>query len=74
VTDEATSLAILDRYVQVGGTFIGTADNYAFWTGAQGGESEELFRRWRRSPSFPGNRRLRSFEHHVVGLGVEGET
>jgi aryl-alcohol dehydrogenase-like predicted oxidoreductase len=35
--------------VQAGGTFIDTADNYAFWTGTQGGESEELLGRWRRS-------------------------
>ena len=49
-TDEATSFAILDRYAQAGGTFIDTADNYAFWVnGTQGGESEELLGRWRRS-------------------------
>jgi aryl-alcohol dehydrogenase-like predicted oxidoreductase len=48
-TDEATSFAILDRYVQAGGTFVDTADNYAFWTGTQGGESEDLLGRWRRS-------------------------
>jgi len=49
-TDEATSFAILDRYVAAGGTFIDTADNYAFWfNGGQGGESEELLGRWRRS-------------------------
>ena len=49
-TDQATSFAILDRYVQAGGTFIDTADNYAFWVNAtQGGESEELLGRWRRS-------------------------
>jgi aryl-alcohol dehydrogenase-like predicted oxidoreductase len=48
-TNEATSFAILDRYVEAGGTFIDTADNYAFWTGTQGGESEELLGRWRRS-------------------------
>jgi aryl-alcohol dehydrogenase-like predicted oxidoreductase len=48
-TDEVTSSAILDRYVEAGGTFIDTADNYAFWTGTQGGESEELLGRWRRS-------------------------
>ena len=47
-TDEATSFALLDRYVQAGGTFIDTADNYAFWVGTQGGESEELLGRWRR--------------------------
>jgi aryl-alcohol dehydrogenase-like predicted oxidoreductase len=49
-TDEAASFAILDRYVQAGGTFIDTANNYSFWVnGTQGGESEELLGRWRRS-------------------------
>ncbi|MBO0806969.1 MAG: aldo/keto reductase [Actinobacteria bacterium] len=47
---EAASFAILDRYVQAGGTFIDTADSYdASWAGTQGGESEELLGRWRRS-------------------------
>jgi len=50
VTDEPTSFAILDRYVEAGGTFIDTSDNYAFWVnGDQGGQSEELLGRWRRS-------------------------
>ena len=49
-TDEETSFAILDRYVSAGGTFIDTSGNYAFWVnGTQGGESEELLGRWRRS-------------------------
>jgi len=49
-TDEATSFAVLDRYVEAGGTFIDTSGNYAFWVhGTQGGESEELLGRWRRS-------------------------
>src|SRR6202167_3567867 len=49
-TDEATSFAILDRYVEAGGTFIDTSGNYAFWVnGTLGGESEELLGRWRRS-------------------------
>ncbi|MFI6759902.1 aldo/keto reductase [Micromonospora sp. NPDC050417] len=49
-TDEATSYAILDRYVEAGGTFVDTSDNYAFWqNGGQGGESEELLGRWRHS-------------------------
>jgi aryl-alcohol dehydrogenase-like predicted oxidoreductase len=48
--DEATSFAILDRYVEAGGTFIDTSGNYASWVnGTQGGESEELLGRWRRS-------------------------
>lgn len=50
VTDESTSFAILDRFVEAGGTFIDTSDNYAFWVhGDQGGQSEELLGRWRRS-------------------------
>jgi len=49
-TDEQTSLAILDRFVEAGGTFIDTSDNYAYWVnGTQGGESERLLGRWRRS-------------------------
>ncbi|MFJ8463597.1 aldo/keto reductase [Streptomyces swartbergensis] len=50
VTDEKTSFSVLDRYVEAGGTFIDTSDNYAFWVdGGQGGQSEELLGRWRRS-------------------------
>ncbi|MFJ4894191.1 aldo/keto reductase [Streptomyces sp. NPDC088788] len=50
LTDEKTSFAVLDRYVEAGGTFIDTSDNYAYWTdGGQGGQSEELLGRWRRS-------------------------
>ncbi|MFB7311309.1 aldo/keto reductase [Streptomyces sp. NPDC056192] len=50
LTDEATSFAVLDRYAEAGGTFIDTSNNYAFWVdGSQGGESEQLLGRWRRS-------------------------
>ena len=45
-TDEQTSFAILDRYVEAGGTFIDTSNNYAFWFGGdQGGQGEELLGR-----------------------------
>jgi aryl-alcohol dehydrogenase-like predicted oxidoreductase len=55
VTDEATSFALLDRYAEAGGTFIDTSDNYAFWVdGGQGGQSEELLGRWRRSRGIGG--------------------
>lgn len=48
--DEPTSFAILDRFVDAGGTFIDTANCYCFWTdGGQGGESERLIGRWLRS-------------------------
>ncbi|MEU1203446.1 aldo/keto reductase [Streptomyces sp. NPDC005813] len=50
LTDERTSFAVLDRYVEAGGNFIDTSDNYAFWTDdSQGGHSEALLGRWRRS-------------------------
>lgn len=46
-TDEATSFAILDRFREAGGTFLDTADCYAFWVeGATGHESEDLLGRW----------------------------
>lgn len=49
-TDENTSFAILDRYVEAGGTFVDTSNNYSFWINStQGGESEALLGRWRRS-------------------------
>lgn len=46
--DEATSFAILDSYVEAGGTFIDAANNYLFYVNrTQGGESEALLGRWR---------------------------
>lgn len=47
-TDPETSTAILDRFVEAGGTFVDTSNNYNQWTAA-GGESEELLGRWMRS-------------------------
>ena len=47
-SDEATSFALLDRFVEAGGTTIDTANCYAFWisdTGA-GGQSEAVLGRW----------------------------
>lgn len=50
VTDEKTSFAILDHFVEAGGTFIDTSDNYAYWVdGGLGGQSERLLGKWRRS-------------------------
>ncbi|MER7836888.1 aldo/keto reductase [Streptomyces sp. NPDC096040] len=49
-TDEATAFAVLDRFLEAGGTFIDTANTYAFWPeGGTGEESEELIGRWLRS-------------------------
>lgn len=47
-TDETTSRAIVERFLERGGTTLDTADCYAFWaspTGA-GGQSEEFLGRW----------------------------
>ena len=46
-TGEETAFAILDRYRELGGTFVDTSNNYAFWVNeSQGGESEETLGRW----------------------------
>lgn len=45
--DEATSFAILDRFVESGLNFIDTADVYSRWaSGHQGGESETVIGNW----------------------------
>ncbi|WP_019136151.1 aldo/keto reductase [Cellulomonas massiliensis] len=45
-TDEETSLAILDRFVEAGGTFVDTANNYNAWGEGHGRDSEDLLGRW----------------------------
>ncbi|MEW1694683.1 aldo/keto reductase [Streptomyces sp. NPDC091278] len=45
--DEATSFAVLDRFTELGGTVIDTANNYAYWAeGGVGDESEATIGRW----------------------------
>lgn len=45
--DKATSFALLDRFVERGGTMIDTADVYSAWVeGHQGGESESIIGEW----------------------------
>jgi len=45
--DEDLSRRLLDRFVDAGGNFIDTANNYAFWhPGGRAGTSEELLGRW----------------------------
>jgi aryl-alcohol dehydrogenase-like predicted oxidoreductase len=50
--DEAASFAVLDAFVDAGGTMIDTADVYSAWApGHRGGESEALIGRWlKRNP------------------------
>ena len=47
-TDERTSVEILDRFVDAGGTMIDTSDNYSFWSDPSGfgGQSEAVLGRW----------------------------
>ena len=51
--DEAVSFAVLDAFVDAGGTMIDTADVYSSWVpGHKGGESEALIGRWlKRDPA-----------------------
>jgi aryl-alcohol dehydrogenase-like predicted oxidoreductase len=45
--DEATSFALLDRFVEAGGSLIDTADVYSAWgPGSKGGESETVIGAW----------------------------
>ena len=46
LVDPATSEAILDRFVEAGGTFLDTANNYAIWNGGHGRDSEDLLGGW----------------------------
>jgi aryl-alcohol dehydrogenase-like predicted oxidoreductase len=49
LTDKKTSYQILDRYIESGGSFLDTANNYAMWVpGYVGGESETLLGKWMR--------------------------
>lgn len=47
-TDEPTSFTMLDRYLEVGGSFVDTANCYSWWRipGTTGGESETVLGRW----------------------------
>lgn len=47
-TPEPTAITMLDRYTDAGGSFVDTADCYAWWTGPgrTGGESEAVLGRW----------------------------
>jgi len=48
--DKATSFAVLDAFVDAGGTLVDTADAYSAWVpGHKGGESESLIGEWIRS-------------------------
>lgn len=45
--DDASSFRLLDQYLDAGGSFVDTANIYAYWVNqSQGGESEALLGRW----------------------------
>ncbi len=44
--DKEQSFALLDRYFEAGGRFIDTANNYAYFYGGVGGESENILGEW----------------------------
>lgn len=44
--DEKSSFAIMDRFAEAGGTFLDTSNNYVFWDGGTGDESEDMVGRW----------------------------
>jgi aryl-alcohol dehydrogenase-like predicted oxidoreductase len=47
-TNDATSFALLDRFVEAGGRLLDTANAYSFWSSptGHGGQSEALIGRW----------------------------
>ncbi|MEV8437336.1 aldo/keto reductase [Actinosynnema sp. NPDC051121] len=47
-TDERRAFELLDRFVDAGGTWIDTADSYAYWVdpSGAGGQSETVLGRW----------------------------
>jgi aryl-alcohol dehydrogenase-like predicted oxidoreductase len=49
--DDRAAFAILDRFVELGGQWLDTSNNYSFWTSDTGfgGQSEALLGRWLRS-------------------------
>src|SRR3954468_1085621 len=68
--DEATSFAILDRFVDLGFDLIDTANSYSTWVpGHKGGESEAIIGKWLRKSG----KRDRVVLATKVGMEVEGE-
>jgi aryl-alcohol dehydrogenase-like predicted oxidoreductase len=68
--DEATSVAILDRFVDNGFDLIDTANTYSTWVpGHVGGESEAIIGNWLRKSG----KRDRVLIATKVGMAIEGE-
>ncbi|PCD03465.1 alcohol dehydrogenase [Sphingomonas spermidinifaciens] len=71
--DEATSHAILDRFVGAGGTMIDTADVYSAWVaGHSGGESEAVIGRWLKASGRRGDVTIATKVGMLPGQGGKG--
>lgn len=74
-TDEKNSFEVLDAFVEGGGNFIDTSNNYAHWLGT-GDESETTLGKWLR---LRGNRDKLiiatkvGFDRHGKGQGLKKE-
>ena len=69
--DEATSFAVLDRFVEAGGTLIDTADVYSVWgEGHRGGESETVIGAWLKARNAYGRVQIAT---KVGKLAVDGK-
>src|SRR5688572_28568841 len=69
--DEATSFAILDRFVDAGFQLVDTANTYSTWVpGHKGGESETIIGRWLAQG---GGRREKIVLATKVGMEMAGE-
>ena len=69
--DQATSFAILDRFVDSGFSLVDTANSYSTWVpGHQGGESETLIGKWLKSSG----KRDKVILATKVGMAALGDT
>lgn len=77
--DEATSFALLDAFVDAGGTMIDSADVYSAWApGNKGGESESVIGRWLKRDPAKRNKvviatKVGFLDGHVQPAGYDGK-
>ncbi len=74
-TDKASAFAVLDAFIDMGGNFIDTSNNYAHWAGT-GDESELLLGEWLRERGCRDRVILATkvgFDRHGEGAGLKKE-